>query len=118
MKYFSDEEQSCNCGCNLKIYNPTLNDMIVQARRIANIPFEVTSWTRCEYWNRKVGGSPTSSHIEGKAIDIKFKNNVDLFNIVSALMKVGFVRVGINYDSKFVHCDISMDKTQKVLFTY
>ena len=51
-------------------------------------------------------------------IDIKFKNNVDLFNIVSALMKVGFVRVGINYDSKFVHCDISMDKTQKVLFTY
>jgi uncharacterized protein YcbK (DUF882 family) len=92
--------------------------MIDEARSRAKIPFVITSWTRCKEWNTKVGGSNTSSHLLGKAIDIKYNNSMDLFKIVSAIIAVGFTRIGINYKAKFVHVDIDLDKTSPVLFSY
>jgi len=115
--FFKDYEMACNC-CGEKKDNPVLLEMINKARRLSGIPFIITSWYRCEGHNMAVGGSPTSSHVDGKAIDIAFKNSVDLFKIVNGLMKAGFVRIGINHNKKFVHCDISTDKIQGVLFTY
>jgi uncharacterized protein YcbK (DUF882 family) len=117
MRFFKDNERQCKC-CGEVVSNPVLEEMIDNARKLAGIPFVVTSWYRCENHNEAVGGSPTSSHVTGKAIDIKYKNSVDLFKIVKALMGAGFTRIGINYNKKFVHCDIDMDKIQDVIFTY
>lgn len=116
--YFSKEEQTCNCGCGTIIEHEVLLGMLNRARIIAGIPFIVTSWTRCLEYNRKIGSKDTSSHITGKAVDIKFRDNNEKFNIVSALIAVGFVRVGINDKAKFIHVDLDMDKFQKTLFSY
>ncbi len=77
MKYFTEDEMACNC-CGEVVHNKVLEDMIDSARTRAGIPFVVTSWYRCPRHNKSVGSKPTSSHIKGKAIDIKYKNNVDL----------------------------------------
>ena len=116
--YFSIEEQSCNCGCDGSVHNQVLLDMLNKARYRADIPFIVSSWYRCKDHNANVGGSATSGHLQGKAVDIKYKNSVDLFKIVSSLVHAGFTRIGINYNKKFVHCDVSVDKLSPVLFTY
>ena len=118
MKHFNTNEISCNCGCNLVIPNARLYLMIEEAREIAGIPFIVSSWTRCKIHNKDVGGSKSSSHLIGKAIDIQFKDSRQLFTIVSSLVKAGFTRIGINYEKKFLHCDVDMDKIDRVLFTY
>jgi len=118
MKYFLHNEVSCNCGCKLYIENTTLFNMIDEARRLASVPFVITSWTRCEKHNKAVGGSTTSSHISGKAIDIKFRDSVQKFKIIKGLLGAGFCRIGINDKAKFIHCDIDLNKISDILFTY
>ena len=117
-KYFSDAEISCNCGCGQKIENESLIEHLTLARVNANIPFVISSWNRCNTHNHNVGGSATSSHLTGKAVDITYKNNVDAFKIVNSLMAVGFKRIGINFKKKFVHVDVSADKISPILFSY
>lgn len=115
--YFSDKERACS-HCGELNDNPVLIEMMNKARRLAGIPFIVTSWYRCPEHNEAIGSRPTSSHVKGKAVDIAFKNSVDCFKIVDSLLKAGFVRIGINFKEKFIHCDISLDKIYPVIFSY
>jgi uncharacterized protein YcbK (DUF882 family) len=41
-----------------------------KVREHFGIPLKVSSFYRCSKLNKAVGGSPTSQHVEGKAIDI------------------------------------------------
>lgn len=116
-RYFSAKEQSCSC-CNQTKDNTTLMTMLTSARIKAGVPFVITSWYRCERHNHAIGSNSTSSHIDGQAVDIAFKNSVDKFNIVSALIWAGFQRIGINDKLKFIHADVSTHKISPVLFTY
>jgi len=117
MHYFSIKERSCNC-CNELNDNETLIDLMNKARARAGIPFIVTSWYRCKAHNESIGSKSTSSHVSGLAVDIAFKNSVDKFTIMKALINTGFERIGINEKKKFIHVDISMDKIRPVLFSY
>lgn len=116
-KYFTVEEQMCKC-CGAVRVDDKLMNMLTKARELAGIPFPVTSWYRCVNHNKKVGGSPTSSHMKGLAVDIAFTDSHDLGLKVKSLYAAGFNRVGINYDSKFVHVDIDEAKAKDVLFKY
>lgn len=49
------------------------------------IPFAVNSWYRCARLNKAVGGSKTSSHLTGEAIDIdtaQNSQNGEIFNFI------------------------------------
>lgn len=118
MIYFKDYEITCKCGCGQLIVNKELFERLSRARELANIPFNVTSWNRCKFHNRMVGGSKTSGHLDGEAVDISFKDNHEKFIMTKALFDSGFKRIGTNEAKKFLHIDVTEYKAQETLFSY
>ena len=90
--------------------------MLNIARDLAKIPFIINSWCRCSANNELAGGSPTSSHLKGLAVDIRVKGFKDRFTIVNALLKAGFNRLGLS--DSFVHADIDTSKKDEIIWLY
>jgi len=90
--------------------------MLDEAREIAGIPFKINSGYRTTKHNKAIGGSPTSSHMKGLAVDLSYKNNLEALKIVAALTDVGCYRIGIS--SNFIHCDNDVEKTWPAYWTY
>jgi len=90
--------------------------MLDKARDLANTSFVVTSGYRTESHNSKVGGVSNSSHRKGLACDIACSDSRKRSNIITALLEVGFTRIGIA--SSFIHVDNDLDKSQDVIWTY
>lgn len=117
-KYFTDKEFRCKCGCGSTITDNDFICLLDKAREKAGIPFVINSGARCIKHNESVGGSYTSSHISGLAVDIAFKDSHSCFVILKALYDVGFKRIGINFNKSFIHVDVDKGKAQEVLFKY
>ena len=110
--FFKKDDFSCSC-CGKNFINLKLVMMLNLARIIAGIPFIINSACRCEKHNFNVGGSDTSSHKKGLAVDIRCTNAVNRFIIISALMRVGFTRILIY--KNFIHVDIDSSKPQSII---
>jgi len=80
------------------------------------IVFIISSAVRTPFWNTEVGGTSSSSHLKGLAVDIIFKSYTEAFVIVIALALQGFTRFGINFRDKFIHADMDPDKNPSVWF--
>lgn len=87
-----------------------------KARELAGMPFIINSAYRSPEHNAKIGGRPNSSHLKGLAVDISVKDSRTRFIILDALIKVGFNRIGIA--NSFIHVDLDIDKSNKVIWTY
>ena len=117
MKYFEYEEfDSPDIQGSGQLMDPKLLNMIDKAREIYGKPIHVTSGYRTEAHNRKVGGVDSSSHLKGLAIDVACVRSDDRFKMLSALLEVGFNRIGVA--GTFIHVDIDKDKSQNVIWTY
>jgi len=92
---------------------------IDDARERAGVPFVVTSSYRSPAHNKEVGGVKGSAHTKKpcKALDIEYKDGRHAWQIVTALMAVGFTRIGIS-SKGFIHVDDDGTKQLRVLFTY
>lgn len=113
--YFSRKEEACRCcGCGGLV--PDFRDKLNEARELAGIPFILTSAFRCEKHNQEVGGSVTSPHLAGLAVDIKCTDAWSRFKILSALLEVGFQRIGIGRN--FIHVDDDLTKSRGVIWDY
>jgi uncharacterized protein YcbK (DUF882 family) len=115
-KFFKLEEFTCKCGCGLTNISPTLVSKLDKARGIADIPFVINSGCRCEKHNKMVGGSKSSSHLKGLAVDIKATTSTQRYKIINALLIAGFTRIGVA--KTFIHVDIDQDKARNVIWTY
>lgn len=91
-------------------------DSLHHARIIAGVPFVINSGYRTAAHNAKVGGVPNSSHTKGYAADIRTRNNEERYKILSALVRVGFDRIGIA--KTFIHVDSDPDKTENRVWLY
>lgn len=70
--HFAAHELKCKCGCGLCNPKDELLDLAEKVRHIlGDVPMYVTSCCRCEKHNKKVGGSPTSKHLTGRAMDFQ-----------------------------------------------
>jgi len=85
-----------------------------EARRIANIPFLITSGYRTKEHNEKVEGVKNSAHMVGKAADIACHTSINRFRIVAALLEVKFTRIGIY--ATYIHVDDDESKSSEVIF--
>ena len=111
---FKPDEFNCKCGKN-KMDRDFVNKLN-EARIISDIPYVITSGFRCKRHNKAVGGTFTSSHMKGLAVDISAKNSRQKFLIVKGLMQAGFTRIGIG--ENFVHVDDDKEKDKKIIWSY
>ena len=113
--YFKKGEFACRC-CGVEIIGSVFLLRLNKARKIAGVPFNITSGYRCPVHNAAVHSRPTSSHVKGLAADIAVNDSRGRFLILAALIKAGFTRMGIGKD--FIHVDADQDKDQNVTWLY
>lgn len=117
--HFKSKEFKCPC-CGLEKMSQLAVNQLEYARSLANVPFIILSGTRCENHNKKVGGVGTSSHVpwygESYAVDIRVKESMKRFLILSSLVRAGFNRIGIG--KNYIHADCDASKAGNVIWLY
>jgi len=81
-----------------------------------NKPIKVNSFFRCESLNAKVGGSKTSQHVKGEAIDISGGNkeeNKKLFDWCKENLE--FDQLINEYDFTWVHISYTVKNRKQIL---
>lgn len=109
LKYFSKDDLRCK-GSGMIIV-PLMTVSKLDAARHEFGPFTVISGYRTSRYNARVGGSPTSMHIEGRAFDIDWgrMGGVQKWSLMKCLLNAGFTGFGIHHH--FIHAD---DGAQRV----
>ena len=115
-KHFKHSELECKCGCGLNNINGELLEDLNVAREISNIPFVITSGSRCAVHNKNVGGLANSSHLTGYAVDIRADDSRERSLILEGLILSGFKRIGIS--KHFIHVDNDPSKPNQVAWLY
>jgi len=108
-------------GYNVRIH-PKIPELCQVIRDQIGLPIYISSGVRSPETNQRVGGSPTSSHLKGLAVDIS-TNSVgaeiskrNRYVIVDTLIGLGVNRIGIG--KTFIHFDIDPDKDKNVIWLY
>lgn len=118
--HFSKSEFACLClNCSLEVpVDKKLVTQLEQMRMFLETPIYINSGIRCPEYNKKISGSPASSHLNGTAADISFKINGarERYNGVEAAIHAGFNRIGVA--ETFLHLDCDPAKTPDLLWIY
>lgn len=101
-KFFTEMEFK-RIGCSLSDIDVESLKRLEACRRLAQIPFILTSAYRTPEEDIAKGRSGNSAHTRGRAFDIRCTSDKDRHTIVSSAIKVGFTRIGIS--KTFVHLD-------------
>ena len=113
MKYFSDNDFKCQCGCGMDVSND-VKLMADKIRETSGVPLVVNSGARCKTHNDAIGASPTSSHTLGLAVDFKCVDGSSRFKLIETLIKLGVKRIGLH--TKFIHWDLDKSKPDNIWF--
>jgi len=114
--YFNAEEFKCPCCGKVKI-ETELIEKLDNLRHIYGKPIKINSGYRCPKHNKEIGGSPTSSHLKGLAVDIDIYTSKGRYEILELVFKNSlFDRIGVA--KTFIHLDIDKKKVNKVMWLY
>lgn len=89
-------------------------DILDELRGRIKEPVIINSGYRTKSHNKKVGGSPNSSHLKGLAVDIHIPNNNYRNKLIREALYLGINRIGIY--KTFVHLDVDSSKVQNVMW--
>lgn len=114
MKYFKIEEFDSpdRKGSGKNMQQNVLNQLDM-ARMAAGTPFIINSGYRTKEHNATLKHStPTSSHLDGWAVDIHCIDSASRERIVYGLIMAGFQRIGIA--KTFIHTDLDPYKNPAI----
>lgn len=117
--FFSHKELACrHCG---EIHmDAEFMTKVVQLRRVMKFPFPITSGFRCHKHNASVGGSPTSGHVLGRAVDIQVYGQ-RAFELIHTAPDFGITGIGIKqhgpYSGRFIHLD-DLEEGRPTIWSY
>lgn len=69
-EHFQRNEFECSCGCGFATVDVELVEILERLRHYYGAPIKINSGCRCKIYNKSIGGSPRSRHMEGLAADI------------------------------------------------
>lgn len=109
--YFDREELECNCGCGQNTVDWELMEVLLDVRDFFGKPVLITSGNRCKKHNKKIGGSPRSQHLLGKAADIVVIG-IEPSAVYEYLCGQYSDRhgIGLYKEQQFVHIDVREDE--------
>ena len=109
-KNFSREELECPCCGACEMSGELLADL-QRIRDVIGRPFKITSGYRCKDHNTEIGGSPTSRHMSGEAVDINVVgwNSLDLHDLIDEF--TSHVSSGVGIYRTYVHFDVRDKRT-------
>ena len=110
--YFKPEEFQCDGKPALSKMNPAFLEKLMRLRDKCGFAFTLNSTYRTAEKNKRVGGSPDSMHLQGRAVDIAVSGGRSRWEIVKHAVEIG-LSVGIMENA--VHID---DRESPVLFHY
>lgn len=118
------KEITCPCGCG---FNDMQEKVFIMFDRIKNalekyngatVDLKIYSGCRCDSYNKKIGGSSDSMHLQGLAVDIHrpkgFTYN-EFYKIICNVVKTQGV-VGRYADEVYIHIDLQ-DTGGKIIRT-
>ena len=106
---------ACKC-CSRNIIDPRVVTLHRAIEMDVLESITVNSGCRCERYNKKIGGSPTSSHLRGLAWDVDCDGSTMRYRILNAAIKLGIDRIGIG--KGYLHLDIDRQKDRRVIWLY
>ena len=116
-RHFKESEfERCTPSCSLQDMNQGTMDMFDAARDEAGIPLVISCAYRSSAWDKAKKRSGTGAHTTGHAIDIVCHSDANRWKIVNSLIKVGFIRIGI--EGGFIHADNSPSHSQNIIWMY
>lgn len=101
-EHFLPAELACSGTGELKVETELL-DLLTEMRRSLGGPMIINSCYRSTGWNARVGGSPRSQHLLGRAADIR-ATRWGVKRLEGLARDHGAVGIGL-YDT-FVHVDV------------
>lgn len=110
-----DQRFACPC-CGKNWIDPRVVELVRRIEDRVGQRLKVTSGYRCEAHNKAVGGSPTSSHLGGLAVDVACDNSRLRYQVINAAIHEEINRIGIGRD--FIHLDIDRSKDPRVVWLY
>lgn len=130
-EHFKATELMCkcsdvNCWGKLQDMNPTFMSKLITARKLADIPFIISSGARCQKHNKSIGGAKLSAHLatidkQACAVDIKCSGR-SAYKILKACLQAQLLGVGVSQkkgEPNFVHVDNKQDsKNRPFLWSY
>lgn len=126
---FTMDEVRCRC-CGRQNMNFGTISKFQKARDILGLPIYMVSYCRCIEHNKEIGGKWDSAHIitprlRCHAGDVTLSPNRtlpmgghEMFILMDALRKAGFVRFGLPVSRKSVHADDDTGKVQNTMWFY
>ena len=106
---FKLKEFECRDGSHQVVLHSELLEKLQALRSALGRPVIINSGYRNPEHNKRVGGSPTSLHMQGMAADIRVPG-MSPQELAKAAREVGFRGIG-NYTT-FLHVDIRQDKKE------
>ncbi|WP_018249710.1 YcbK family protein [Orenia marismortui] len=104
-KNFKLSEFECKDGSHQVVIDSELVEKLQKLRDNVGQPLVINSAYRNADYNQKVGGSPNSQHLFGKAVDISLNNlPYDADDMEAIAEGLGFDGIG-KYDT-FIHLDV------------
>ncbi len=112
MRYFKESEFIMGKELVFDKMDIDFLKLLDNLRECVNEPLHVNSSFRSVDYNKAVGGSSTSEHLDGNAVDLKCNNGVLRLKIVENALALGLT-VGVA--KSFVHID---NRASQIVFAY
>ena len=116
-RHFKEKEFGrCNPPCSLQNMDQGFMDLLDRLRDEAGIPLILNSAYRTPAHELAHSRPGTSSHCQGRAVDIRCTDSGTRFKILEAAVKLGIRRIGVAHT--YIHIDNDPDKAQGVIWDY
>ena len=106
IKYFTQSEWSCKCGCGLNNVDHTLVTVAERTRKYFNSPITISSGLRCPTRNAQAGGVSNSRHLTGKAMDFCVRGKTAA-QVLAYVKKQPEIRYAYAINNEYVHMDVN-----------
>lgn len=113
LRHFSPDEFTMDGLPVFDKMQPGFLELLDECRERAGVPFKITSSYRTPEKNRMVGGSPTSMHLKGRAVDIACttgRMRARVMQVALGLgLSVGVMQRALHLDDRAVSTPIVFD---------